>query len=269
MASTSVSMYLTLFPILVLLSFPKVGCTTARSALLVATGTLSTSILNLVGKKRSLEEKLEVGLKRSSFLSHSLNDTLRISKIQTYGKYTIVRHPLQRLLSAYLDKLSGPLTRVNKPFNYFQQLKHTILREESPDMYSTWSATNGMKVSVSFVEYISWLIRQRLTTLNEHFTPQYYNSQPCRMHYDFYGNFDQFERDFSMILKKFYNDASLILDKLPARRDNNVAQKLDLYYSKLPRELKHLLFNKFLLEFDFYHHLYPLEIPITERHLDL
>lgn len=195
--------------------------------------------------------------------------------MKSYKKYVMVRHPLQRILSAYLDKLGHPLTRVNHPYSYFEQLKHHIMQAVSPVKYSHWVASNGTALRVEFEQFITWLVVQPdLASLNEHFSPQYYNSQPCRVRYDFYGNFDNFKDDFMKILAKFRIDGSSFLQTPSSSSSSSghgrpMSQKLHLFWSPLAQRLKHKLYKKFKVDFDYYHSLYPTEVSITKRYLEL
>ncbi len=232
---------------------------------------MSRSAVHLVKNRRlALEALIEKGLKKSSFLHKTLTDQSRIDALKTYGKYIIVRHPLQRILSGYLDKLSGPLLRKEiKPYNYFQHLKHDILKKYKEEDYSFWIENKNSELKVTFEDYILWLSKEKVSLLNEHFSPQFHNSQPCRVRYHFYGNFDQFETDFTMILERFGIDNLLLNLLRPSEHDNSTQHKIDLFWSPLSLELKHKLFWKYKIDFDFYHALYPFEYSLTKKYLAL
>ncbi len=114
-----------------------------------------------------------------------------------------------------------------------------------------------------------WLLEQDFNTLNEHFTPQYHTSQPCRVRYDYYGNFDNFENDFFVILNKFNIDGSAVLNQLPKGNVTATLLKIDSSWSPLPLQLKHKLYEKYKIDFEFYHSLYPAERSITKKYLEL
>ena len=230
---------------------------------------MSRSVVHLVKNRLALEAQIEKGLKKSSFLHKALTDESRIDALKTYGKYIIIRHPLQRILSAYLDKLSGPLLKEIKPYNYFEHLKHDILKKYRKDDYAFWIENENSELKVTIEDYVLWLSKEKVSLLNEHFSSQYDNSQPCRVRYHFYGNFDQFETDFTKILERFGIDNSLLNLFRPSEHDNSTQHKLDLFWSPLSLELKHKLFWKYKIDFDFYHALYPFEYSLTERYLEL
>lgn len=229
----------------------------------------------LMKLKPSLELKLEQAIKKSSFLKLSLTDNSRIDKLKSYGKYTIIRHPLQRLLSAYLNKINHPLLPKNKKtaesMNYFQKLSHDIVKVARPSRYAQWmnDSHHTDQLQAQFSDFLLWLIEQDLAVVNEHFAPQFHNAQPCRVRYHFYGNFDHFHNDFSMILSKFQFDGSDILQYLPPKQGLSTIDQLHSYWSDIPLALKHKVYEKFKIEFSFYHSLYPKETKITNEVLEL
>ena len=218
--------------------------------------------------KPPTEADLQKGIMKSSFLTETLTDQSRIDALKTYGKYIIVRHPLQRILSGYLDKIRGfHLLSSYANNDKMQRIIHDIVQMYHPKEYSLWSENKiNSTLEVTFVDYISWLTETDLISLNEHFSPQYYNSQPCRVRYHFYGNFDNFKEDFTLILQQFgINDISVI-KSLPTVKKGASLEKVDEFWSSLPTKLKQKLLKTYKIDFDFYHALYPWEISLTNRY---
>ena len=234
-------------------------------SLFISKGYLLPIVAKMKKQKSLLERKLELALKHSSFLNQKLTDSDRLLMIKEYKRYTIVRHPLERLLSAFRDKLEGPL--IKKPFkqlNYFETLKHHIMNEHSHEEYVTWNASNIFyDVQISFSAFLKWIISEQETNLNEHFVSQFYNCEPCRMDYHFYGNFKNFTADASSILKEFGSKIALQLNPYHSKGMETFNQ-LRTYYSSVPKQLRKMLYSRLLLEFEFYHRLYPNEYRITE-----
>ncbi|XP_074648962.1 carbohydrate sulfotransferase 10-like [Tubulanus polymorphus] len=83
---------------------PKVGTSIWRYTLLHTTGKLRTTNLSLINDldvKQSIYFK-SLGLIRS-LSSYSQDE--KTERLKTYFKFLFVRHPFERLLSAYLDKI--------------------------------------------------------------------------------------------------------------------------------------------------------------------
>ena len=67
---------------------------------------------------------MKPALMRVSFLKASLTDKERLYKVKNYFKYTFIRNPLERLLSAYLDKVKQKTQR-----GWEDQVKAGILKK--------------------------------------------------------------------------------------------------------------------------------------------
>ena len=213
-------------------------------------------------EKVNEQEYLAPGIHRASFLNTSLTDDERVYKIQNYYKFMIVRNPLERLLSAFKDKIEGPLNLTESDIHLqrFEGYKQQILDKYRRFEFRKWLATGRRSpIQVTFSEYIRWIVDSKHDRLNEHFAPTISNSLPCRIKYDFYGNFKMYNSDIAQVAHKlhvpfeyFYN----ISWHDPSLETRNF---LDYYYSQLEKELKLQLFQSFFNELDFYYHLYPEE----------
>lgn len=235
-----------------------------RISLLVSSARVSPVVLKLQQKKFLAEKKLERALNKASFRNTSLTDETRLWMMSRFEKYTIIRHPLERLASAYRDKMSGPLLRVIKPFNYFQHLKHSVLEEYEPHLYRKWKEERSLNLSVSFAVFVDWLTEHNSSEINEHFTMQVDNCQPCRVHYHFYGNFKTFVNDSLQILSKFTDNVSSFSHKGYHAQGLETRQLLPTYFSQLTPSHRENLRLHMQLELDFYHSLYPSEKQLTE-----
>ena len=205
---------------------------------------------------------LAPGIQRASFLNKSLTDEERLYKIKNYYKFMIVRNPLERLLSAFKNKIEKPLNLMefDMPSQIFDRFKEEILMQYRKDEFSRWFASDRhVPVEVTFSEYIRWVVDTKHDNLNEHFAPTISNSHPCRIKYNFYGNFKMYNSDIAGVARKlrvpfeyFYNKSS----HSPSTETRNL---LDSYYSQLDKKLKQRLLQSFSDELDFYYHLYPEE----------
>ncbi len=222
--------------------------------------------------KPPTEADLQKGIMKSSFLTETLTDQSRIDALKTYGKYIIVRHPLQRILSGYLDKVGKiPLMRDYPSEFEMQPLMHKILETYHPKEYSLWmkNVTGNTELIVTFDDYLTWLSDmtvEEISLLNEHFSPQYYNSQPCRVRYHFYGNFDNFKEDFTLILDQFGIIDSPIIKVLPINDVGASLKRVDDYWSTVPVALRKRFYQSYKVDFEFYHALYPREISLAKKY---
>ena len=206
----------------------------------------------------SEEEYLEPNIYKASFLKASLKDEERLRKVKSYYKFMVVRNPLERLVSAFRDKIEKPLTSLYDP-NLFEGYKRDILKKYRAEEFHQWERDEYSEpISVTFSEYIWWIVESNPQFLNEHFSPVVNNALPCMMKYDFYANFKQFNSDIlgliwrqKLPLEYFYQKGT--------HTEGHTAKRLQHYYSQLDKELKLKLFEKTFQDLDFYYHLYPEE----------
>lgn len=239
-----------------------------RSTLLLSRKLIPPFLVRIQRKKNIIERKLERALKSITFLNDKLSDQQRLSIIKSFKRFTILRHPLERLLSAYLDKLHDPISKDDiNSYNYFNRLKVNIYHTFHKEEYQKWNESghnNGDTIGVSFPTFLHWLISQDYITLNEHFMPQYYNCEPCRMDYHFYGNFENFREDGNKILEQFRPNLTLAQDGYHWR-GKSTAQLLNSYYDQVPDWLKRAVYLNLSQEIDFYHHVFPHHKHITNQ----
>lgn len=203
---------------------------------------------------------LEPALKRASLLNHNITVDGMLHRLQTYYKFMIVRNPLERLISAYRDKLESPILPPKWHNQFPERIKKRILQQYHADEFELWQMSwsfNLFNLSVSFQDFIQYLIDTHWSELNEHFQPQVEVCRPCVVNYDFYGNFRNYSHDSAAIIKKikanpkYYRDESL---HTPMQQTHNYVSQ---YYSKLEEREKVRLIGSWYDEFAFYCTLYP------------
>ena len=235
------------------------------SILVIAQQQLSRIVLRNLHRRRDMVElRLERALQRASLLNSNLSDSELLMKIDSFKKFVILRHPLDRLVSGFRDKLGAPLVKKLSRYNYFEELKHAILLKFHPNSYQVWKMSESeQKLYLPFSTFIRWLVDSNEGDLNEHFQTQLTVSQPCLVHYNFYGDFRRFTEDGLQILNQFTSDVSAF------DREGNHSHKmtrllLNLYYSQLEPKLKKALWRRWKNELEFYHLLYPDDQSLTE-----
>ena len=130
-----------------------------------------------------------------------------IPRLKSYTTFMFVRHPLERLVSAYRD---------SKPNGIFQQLR----------MNSTVP---------NFNKYIDILLQHK-----SHYShpqrPLYVMCNPCKLRYDFIGSLDDFDHDLTTILRAVGAENAVTI---PKRNDTGYRQTkssvvFKSYYKDIP-----------------------------------
>lgn len=139
-------------------------------------------------------------------------------------------------------------------------MKRSIVENYHPSESKKWIASKGsFELVVDFQTYIKWIVDTQNNKLNEHFCPMVHLAQPCRLRYNFYGNFKNFSSDMHMAMKKLNVPTEYFADESHYPSGEGTNTLLYDYYSTLSKELKLALFRDFYAELDFYYHLFPEE----------
>ena len=198
----------------------------------------------------------------TDFSNKMLNNVSRRRRLKEYRKLAMIRNPLERLVAAYQKFIEPSITSIADEFPVSLQIQ--ILNMYHPEMYKDWMKEEmSYPLYINFTEFVTYLVEANTADVSSHFQPMIDICHPCRIQYDFFGNY-----------KRYYIDSNIILDKMYPimRRTSNYRliekDTLVQYYSQLPQELKHRLYYKWYIDLDFYHHLYPEEKHSNDKLLD-
>lgn len=169
---------------------PKVASTSWITVLLAWQGITNSSVIdpNVVHKQLSLSR-----LKRLN--QYSLEERRRL--INTYFKFVFVRHPFDRLDSAFRDKFHNTYNDT-----YFMQLFGTNIVRRYRANPTNESLTKGNDVTLQ--EFLQYLIDVPDKDLNEHWQSQTHVCSLCAIHYDFVGKYDQLLRDVAEVMVRLH-----------------------------------------------------------------
>ena len=200
----------------------------------VATTSMATTML-LLSDCRYKEEIIEAGDKtiRSYVFSHLKLSNYRYQEARqfiddpSYFKFTIVRNPWSRLVSAYLDKFV-----IHKK----TAISSTKLIEDA--VYEKAGIPVDRQKSVNFRQFVEYIMAKDENKLNAHWKPQ--NLFFEGVNFDFIGKLESLREDFAIVKDKLNLDIELPYSS--ARKANYSQTEIDrtCYAEYYPQELQQL-----------------------------
>jgi hypothetical protein len=124
--------------------------------------------------------------------ANNLNDTVK-NGVGDFTKFIFVRHPFEKLVSAYRDKLAR-----NNPI-YHKMVGKVIVRK-NPSRLSM-----EMGDDVTFPEFVNFIVdewRDGKRRLDVHWRPVVDLCLPCDMQFHFIGKFETLNQDVDFLLRK-------------------------------------------------------------------
>ncbi|XP_050427012.1 carbohydrate sulfotransferase 11 [Adelges cooleyi] len=160
--------------------------------------------------------------------------------LSTYTKFLFVRHPFERLLSAYRNKLE----QRHDSSRYFQsRFGRRIVRRYRANATER-SLRNGD--DVTFPEFAAFVADTRDKVFNEHWAPIDQLCRPCAINYDFIGKHESLFPDSDYLLKHMVGVADV---KFPKGPDSSTATQLNKYFTSLDHNTILQLYSIFESDF--------------------
>lgn len=202
---------------------------------------------------------LIAGIRHASFINQSLTEADRMRRLTEYYKFTVLRNPLERLVSSYRNKVEPPLQGFSPKFSNY--IKRKIFEQSRPVIYDYWlKAGANYNISITFAEFVEYYINSWKDTLNPHMKPFTKICQPCSILYDFYIHFNNYSHDVSMVIGKVGMNKDHFYDEsLYANANSSTASLMNSYYQQLSRMQRARLYDVIRDELLFYYHLFPAE----------
>ena len=175
--------------------------------------------------------------------------------LETYFKFTFVREPFERILSAYKDKFVYP----RFPRSKLQLHGTAILKSVRPN--ASQSALDKLD-DISFREFIEYLVTKgsnKSTPVMDWHWDNYVNiCGMCTVNYDFIGHYETFDQD----LADFKEAAGLSPEDAKkfnahAKNKSSTASSLLAYYSQIPIEWIDILGQLFRANFEMFGYNFP------------
>jgi len=204
----------------------KAACTSWRRTLLMLTGKISEF-------QRPEQLPGDVVLKRIK--SHYIKPLVKVSpayrewrfKDNRYFTFMFVREPLERLLSAYRDKV------VEDP--EYKNLDIQIVRQYRPP-------ASVRRYNVTFAEFVRYVLDEHAAGhfLDGHWMPQNELCRVCQLRWDFIGHHETLHEDADYVVSKL---KSRIMDVEQRRRVANITFPADSGHPKSSDFLQRMYAN--------------------------
>lgn len=186
-----------------------------------------------------------------------------LHRLQNYYKFAIIRHPLERLLSAYRNKLEARLIyeqRRHFPANVQTYILSHFRRQQYQAWLSSWhtyeNSSQAADIHPTFQEFVQFMTLFPLNEYNEHFSPFLELCHPCAIHYDFYANFKTLHYDLYALMSYLNIPPSYYPSTTSYHSTKNL---MNTYFGQLSNAEKHHFYHTFHHELNFYCSLHPEE----------
>ncbi|GLH07953.1 Carbohydrate sulfotransferase [Gryllus bimaculatus] len=212
---------------------PKVACTNWKRMLMILTEQVNTT--DALDIPANVAHSQHIFPRLSSYSWKEIQTFL-----ETYTKFFIVRHPFERLLSAYRNKLeqhhlSSKYFQVRFGRHIIRHYRHT----PSPEALLQGN-------DVTFREFITYITNREDVLMNEHWTSVYQLCEPCIIDYDVIGKYETLIDDSQHVLK-LVGKPDLIFPRI--NKTSSTFSKLGKYFSTLPKDLIWKLYDVYLMDF--------------------
>lgn len=215
---------------------PKVACTNWKRIFMMLTGKVnSTSVTDIPANDAHGQGML---MRLSNYTSDEIE-----FYINKFTKFIFVRHPFERLLSAYRNKLEQHYLSSQ----YFQmRFGRHIIKHYRPNP-SKNSLIKGD--DVTFQEFAAYLTNPDNNSFNEHWKPIFDLCHLCLIDYDIIGKYETLYEDAEFILKQI-GKSDIAFPH--AAKPSKTWSQLRKYYNTLSQRVINDLYKIYKLDFELF-----------------
>ena len=188
-------------------------------------------------------------------------------------KFLVVRHPFERVISAYMDKLEDYTRDLKYRGGYYYAMYGADIVANFRQKYQEKFPKNPlfMKKEPSFVEFVEFLIETPVSKYDEHWRPQFLLCPPCHFKFDVIVKMETFERwvlwlclcdsylfhcrDTDFILSQRNLDGVVSLTKKHSSVGEKKKNETDLVktlFSQLSKNMVQALYDKYRIDFQMF-----------------
>ena len=225
---------------------PKVACTNFKRVLLILSGKVNTTNpADLVSA--DVHHVLERHLHRlNSYTAPQIR-----YRIRNYYKFMFVRDPLERILSAYVNKFT---MHYNEVFKLKYGIKIIKKFRRRPTQHALLKGDD-----VTFNEFVRYLLKPAISQpLEPHWRQFYKLCAPCVVQYDAIGKYETMSADVDFVMDELGISHLVSFPKGTAvDGKGKTTQVMQDYYKTVPAELIHQLWELYSVDYSMFGYPYP------------
>nr|SVE94461.1 EOG090X0C3N [Simocephalus serrulatus] len=222
---------------------PKVACTNWKRLLMVLMGKANTT--NPLSIVADDSHRMHVFRRLNNYTGEEIR-----YRLDHFMKFMFIRHPFERLLSAFRNKFSQNFSSSD----YFRSRYGRHIIKQYRANASEESLVRGH--DVTFREFVQYIIDPRTVArvaFNEHWRPMVDLCLPCTIQYNVIGKYETLMDDAWLVLEKA--QLSRLVSFPRSDRPSNTNSLIEEYTSQLSREeLLHL------------YHVYEMDFRLFDYH---
>ena len=235
---------------------PKVGCTNWKRILLVLQG-----ICNDTGNIGQFQTHEMTAKHIKPLADYSIAEAKE--RLANYTKFVFVRHPLERILSVYLDKFqkdypSSTAFRKNFGRKIATYGDHEVIPKR-PD---------GTR-NVTFAQFVRYVGDPQNSFSNvgptEHWNDMYRMCQPCMIKYDIIGNFSTLHKDADFMLQAAGLNHKISYPKSTNPTNSSDEGYIESYFSNLPSADIQALLTRYAIDLNLYKFKIPSSLSVLYK----
>ncbi|XP_008477923.2 carbohydrate sulfotransferase 11-like [Diaphorina citri] len=177
-----------------------------------------------------------LSLARRKYPRPSLHDLESAISAPSSVSFVIVRHPFERLLSAYRDKIYNSL-----PNTIHRALSSAILRK-----YRPLAATKSTSRRATFEEFVLYLLdtfRSNETGLDMHWAPVVQFCTPCLINFNVILKFETLQEDQRYLIELTGLSHLIKPEWINEGKGGSTNQMIGKFYSELSADQLYQLYN--------------------------
>jgi len=226
--------------------------------------------MNLLPESTIKERLKSMSLHDYMFEKFSLKFPDHNLKLSHLYKFVFVRHPFERLVSAFHDKfITIQQLNLMKPFINFYLNQNGINKPNSKEWQHITKEWVNKNINVTFQNFVSFVLhenslKEEISGPSWHWWPFSDVCKICDIGYNYIGQLESLQEDISCILEKFpeykvfQGMKTNIKNKVNASGHHNKNMTME-YFSQLSKSTIIELYRMYKLDFSIGGYSYPLK----------